>query len=147
MSLTVSLELAKKMKELWWEKETHFAYQPRTQWVDVWPNTWCQERFFIEGSLATLRDRIYHSPHWEVCTFYAPTAQEILDELPRYLMREEFSMRYILLVTPSDELREAYYRDMHKLTNYDDKVVFVENSVAEALWQLRCWCKENWYLK
>lgn len=129
MSLTVSLELAKKMKELWWNKDDQFTY------------------FYYDWKTKVSMDDI--NERWDDFDDYlcAPTAQEILDELPRYLMREEFSMRYILLVTPSDELREAYYRDMHKLTNYDDKVVFVENSVAEALWELRCWCKENWHLE
>jgi len=126
-TLTVSLELAKKMKELWWNKDDQFTY------------------FYYDWKEQVNMDDI--NERWDDFADYlcAPTAQEILDELP-------FKIRDGLLTVQRigrgecHQLAIWYFQTVSGIQMITSKA-FCSKNLAEALWQLWCWRNENWYLK
>lgn len=113
--ITVSLETAKKMKDAGWNKQTQFRY---CFWWD-----WCKDEFTLYHED---QERISYTDYYE-----APTAQEILDELPSIFIWEwywESCWIYVnwIWVKSADALFEW--------------------NLAENLAQLRLRCKENNYL-
>lgn len=108
--ITVSLDTAKKLKEAGWSKETIFDMS------DEWE----------------IRSTKNNYP------YKAPTAQEILDELP------DFSGG--VLECWRSEWSEKYYCTWYIKDWYPSSPVHNWLSLAEALASLRLRCKENWYI-
>lgn len=76
----------------------------------------------------------------------APTAQEILDDLPMYIDTKSNEYGSIILSMEWSATRRAcFYSDFRKQSNYQD-VFFVWDTLAESVAQMRMRCKENGYL-
>ena len=84
-NLTVSIETAKKMKAAWWRKPTAFEWVEYTSWWMGW------NKFEISPTVLL--------PTWEaswkvyttdvvIGITFAPTAQEILDVLPKAIVED-----------------------------------------------------------
>ena len=122
--ITVPLEIAKKMKESGWKKETFFRYE---RWDKWWTKL-------------TRRYGLY----W----LYAPTVQEILDELPDTINDCILTLNK---VNVEKEWEKMYYwawyinRELKWLHNWKS-VAHVWVNASEAIAKLRLRCKENGYL-
>lgn len=139
--LTVSLELAKKMKELWRTKECWFILRDRQIYASPDKN-YTEVEFKIHPFGYELLCSQYDT--WHAIEYFAPTAQEILDELPKHM---EWEWLYSLNICAHAEgdSRCASYAVLDNGVCVSE--MFASENLAEALWQLRCWCKENWYTK
>ena len=114
--ITVSLETAKKLKEAWWDKYTQLSIW--RQWnIDFTDNTW-------ESSYQYL---------------YAPTAQEILDELPKRVCWAFLEARLWW-----DEKIIINYHNAFEAPIW--QIVLDSKNLAEAFASLRLRCKENNHL-
>lgn len=116
MSITVSLETAKKLKEKGREKETVFRHKyVNKEWVTVYTNTW------------------------------RPTAQEIINELPAvhdvwYLY---WNVDYMLTMTKKSALYLDPFAETLKDWTY---ISFDWDNLVEALAQIWIYFKENDFL-
>ena len=130
--ITVSLDLSKRMKEAWWDKATRFEWDINGR---VW--NWFSTK---EESKFDDRER-----------YKLPTAQEILDVLPKRIrFREYKGRRWNMHIDISDHGWEDFY-----LLRYSNDAIEMEyyklwliewSNLAEALWELWIWCEKNWYL-
>ena len=126
-AITVSLEMAKKLKENWRQAKTHFAYM--IDWKKVW------KKF----EWTTIWNDVIYRPEkrgineWDdwISILNAPTAQEILDELPSWTrVISSHHLEYIA-------------------NNIEDKRLTVNWSwpnSQEALADFWIYCKENKYI-
>ena len=71
----VSLELAKQLKEVGWEKETEFWWIPDIKAGDLDNTVFYRIDVFNSDSVAKINEKNY-------CPISAPLATEILEELP-----------------------------------------------------------------
>lgn len=115
--ITVSLEMAKRMKSSGWEKETSLVHETdftgKSELKMVSPHTASMWSIFIN----------------------APTAQEILDELPRNIDEYHFNI-------------SNFWKDIAVQYQYCGKYLCrsKSDSLAEVLWGIRIQCKEQGYL-
>lgn len=123
--LTVSIELAKKMATYGRSKECEYNVIETKNWEAVYHSDYSFE--LTEHEMVKL-------------TWYAPTAQEILDELP--ILKD---YRLVLWSMSKWERIVEYERNIIG-KKHDSLWECDWDTLAEALWQLRCWCKENGYL-
>lgn len=119
------------MKEAGWEKETVFFYCK--------PNNYryCDERDTVRILTVDLPKFMSREEVEE-----APTAQEILDELPPLIYWEQNwwrKMEHYLRIEKSDNW-EVY------TVEYNDFDLYTNTSLVEAVAELRIRCKENWFL-
>lgn len=114
--ITVSLEQAKMLKDLWRKKECHFVEEVREDidWVDV-----IKEDYRM------------------------PTAQEIIDELPTVI--EVWRIAYMLTMTKKSALYldVDIWDNFHTRATI---IVFDWETLADALADLWVRCKKNGYL-
>lgn len=125
--ITVSSNLAKRMKESWWDKKcVGKRYTKSFDWTPIGnPNVIFN--LDIEDSLCEWHE--------------APTAQEILDELPLWVwftyFRNTVRMKAYKMVEPKNwdnNCCESLPFDLEWET------------MAEALWELWLRCRAEWYL-
>ena len=127
--ITVSLETAKKIKKVWWEKETYFV------WVEWW-KLWQPSRSEVH-STEVMRNRIVTADA-AYNIYQAQTAQEFLDELPSDI--EDCSLDIW-------KINDTYWVEYSYLQTYIDWTKFSwHKTLVEALAELRLRCKENWYI-
>lgn len=83
-NIKVDLEMAKRLKENGWEKETHFIEEEREdiEWYSMFKDDW-----------------------------YMPTAQEILDELPAYISDGFWNEVWIMMEKNEDGSSSCEYLD------------------------------------
>lgn len=148
-NLTVSLEMAKKLKEAGWVKPTYFQWvqrpvallsnPPQESW-DLYDET--QMSDYTNGR--------------EVAVVNAPIFQEVISELPNYLPKEFHGKSHKLVITVDDGDNAFYieYIPMIPIANtcvleYEEPlIVFAPgpdygiNNVAEA-W---LWCKAEEFI-
>ena len=122
----VSLELAKKLKEAGWNKETEFWWQNLNSWN------------IVNKDLA--EDVVYRNAERNVAieTIVAPLATEILEELPPPKGDEE-------IVSGKMKLSEEYYCCLES-TNRDYKLVrkeIIDFSLPDTLAQMWLYLKEE----
>lgn len=124
-NLTVTLEQARRLKELWRNKPCAF-------WTrDLWP--WWWPRYICRPVMS----------YTDEPTFYAPTAQELLDVLPVMITIDKKSWR--------KKIRTRWCCYVPRKYNWpaleSPMVWFCEKeTLTEALGQLTIRCVENWYL-
>lgn len=109
--ITVSLETAKKMKKTGRNKQTHFVHK---ELRDI-KYSWAKGMHYIHIML--------------------PTAQEILDELPRNLWKNHFDITHFWMTIIVWYIYMGTY-----LCKYESK------NLVEVFSNVRLRCKENWYI-
>lgn len=122
MTITVSLETAKKLKEAGWTKPTKLVWADSEEWgihVEWWDG---------------------HAPNSMIR--YAPTADEMLADLPEIVDKDCYDA--VLEVSKiNSKYRVGYYSyGHHRYYNpYKDN-----ESLAEAVAELWLWAKANGYI-
>ena len=132
--ITVTLETAKKLKEAWRKKRCYFEYN-RMRCVHEEKNSyvlWSHSRMRIP----TLNKEEIHQEFIDNPWIEAPTAQEILDELPKAVEGGYLNIEI-------DERWAYAIYIMDQQVHWD---IEVYQTLVEALANLRIRCKENWYL-
>lgn len=120
MNLTVSLDLAKRMKDLGWEQVTEF--------------NWYGMQGYEILLHKTSDDRLYYD-----CFIFAPTSDEILRELPYEIdFKKEDEKAFLKIEKSGEDYSAKYVAFSFVLPNYDYHKTF-----SEALGLLWCYLKEN----
>lgn len=114
--LVVSLDTAKKLKEKGWTKPT----------VHCWSMS----------NISNGEYRVYLSAHL-ANDINAPTAEEILRELPDYIHDDDGKIQWLYI--------NRYDNEYH--VGYQYIQDFCHKSLSEAAAQMWIWCKENNYLE
>lgn len=122
--ITVSLETAKKMKSAWRGKTTIFLFINENK----------EASYYDDG----------RSRSKDCFVTYAPTAQEILDELPIYIDTKSNEYGEIVLSIEGSATRRAcFYSDIKRQCNYMD-MYFVWDTLVEAVAQMYIFLSTNW---
>lgn len=128
---TVSLELAKSLKEKGYPQGGHF-------W---WDFNGIEDIWILVCEMELPSDYIQDS------NFYAPTADEILDLLPDYVQFEEHSLPFKLKIHKElEEYQIVYARHRRIITeklDYQERGRCFADSLADAAAKMWLYLKEN----
>ncbi len=131
--ITVSLEMGKRLKDVWRKNRTCFKYitNPIQPLMEYWATVWFDTRLVYN-------DIVYD---W----LPAPTAQELLDALP-IIIKDRLEWVDIwhwfnLKIIASKNLVQCNYSRW-----IYEKIRKEWRNLAEALWELYIRCEKNWYL-
>lgn len=130
-NLCVSLWLAKRLKEVWWNKRTEFSWR----WWQI-----MKPRVEYVGKT---------NLHIHKGNIPAPTAQELLDVLPTRIKIQEDWRYWLLSIQKRDSEEEpiSYWVCYHNESLEGVyKGICSWETLAESLWELVIRCVENWYL-
>ena len=129
-TLCVSLETAKKLKTAGWKKPTALAWVKHSPWF-LAENKELPEWELVPVSIFDIRG--YEE------SYYAPTAEEVLRELPEKIDLNEWrrDLQFIF-ISPEKGKWEVSYGQFKKFKN---------KSLAEAAAQMWLWCVEQGYIK
>jgi len=129
-NLTVDLPTAKKLKELWWNKECEYVWHVKV--IPWWPAN------YDWPYVVHHRQNKKHAPF--VNAIEAPTAQELLDVLPRV------KSTYLEIIRISDTYQVSYKDNEWKNYPITEWEIEEASNLSNALAHTAIRCVENNYL-
>ena len=111
--LVTSLETSQKLKALWIKQESYFHYR-----IDEWKLHW---------TILTA-DLLEQYPFYRKISISAFTSAELWEMLPLFEIRKKWP---------------DYYRSYSALLKEDDYFMSDEENMAESMWKLYIYLKEN----
>ncbi len=133
MSITVSLEKAKELIDAWFYKDTILYLETNDRWYIV-----------NERDIKLKRDWYeYEAQYWVLCL---PTAQEILDVLPKKIEYEYVKWKTITCLLHAKPWHPDGWAWCYKSSSWEQWKYCRWNNLANALADLWLRCKENRYI-
>ena len=131
----VSLELAQKMAKLGWVYKTERYWWKVVQDKEEWRLTYKDEvpvAYFVEEHKTVINKRGFYC-------YPAPDAIEIGEELPAYIILNDYECNLYIGLTPNND----WYVHYHSYNGKEGASGHDEENMTEALGKMWCYLKES----